>query len=301
MMASACPYHCNFCSEGVTVVGQIHQFAHNPIEPAIKRVLEYVSYGSEALFFDDSVFWSGNMKHMIEFSKAMARAKLEAQTCLPNHFPWLQDQTDLERLINLQWGAQLTAEFLTTLHSRDKILECLRAMKAGGCTYIYMGIESLASVIMHKIHKNLRKVNGSSWAEKIRTGLLVAQEAGIRVGSSILFGLDGETRETIEITIEGVGRLVDEGLLYLASPNILTYHPATAITHQHGKEDQLDYHSLDIPNQPPYLYFEEAFPGIVSKELSEEDIWYIHLQAKERWGHVRYDEPMLPTQLPHTA
>jgi len=147
---------------------------------------------------------------------------------------------------------------------------------------------------MNKVHKNLHTSGELSWAEKIRKALLLASDAGIRVGSSVLFGLDSETRETIETTIEGVGQVIDEGLLYLASPNILTYHPATAITSQHGKENQLDYHSLDIPHHPPYTYFEEAFPGVVSKELSEDDIWYIHWKTKERWGNGRYmDSPPL--------
>ena len=292
MVTSACPYHCDFCSEGQTVVGHIHRFAHHPTASALDRVFEYISYGAESLFFDDSVFWAGNVKQMIEFSQALLRARAKARTCPPSQFPWLRDQGDLERLIALQWGVQLTAEFLTTLLTPGKILECLVTMRDAGCSYLYLGIESLSSSIMNKIHKNIRKVDGLSWAGKIRTALLVAKEAGIRVGSSVLFGLDGETIETIETTIEGIGQLIDEKLLYLASPNILTYHPATAITRQHGKDTQLDYHSLDLPNRPPYSYFEEAFPGVVSKELSEEDIWYIHQRTKERWGNIRYTDTM---------
>ena len=295
MITSACPYHCNFCSEGVTTVGQIHRFTHEPIATAVNRVLEYVSYGAEALFFDDSVFWSGNVKQMKEFAQALKQARVDAETFPPHHFPWLQEQGDLARLCQLQWGAQLTAEFLTTLTPHDNILECLTAMKEAGCTYLYIGIESLAATVMKKVHKNLQKADGPSWIEKVRLALTIAQQAGIRVGSSVLFGLDGETKETIEITIEGVGQFIDEGLLYLASPNILTYHPATVITQMHGKEDRLDYHSLDVPNNPPYTYFEEAYPGVVSQELSEEDIWYIHRRAKERWGQVRYTDSLLPT------
>jgi len=288
MVTSACPYHCDFCSEGQTIAGHMHRFTHHPVESALDRVFEYISYGAEALFFDDSVFWAGNSKQMIAFSQAVIQAKAEARTSPPGQFPWLQDQGDLERLISLQWGAQLTAEFFTRLHTHEKILECLVTMRAAGCSYLYVGIESLSSSIMNKIHKNLHKIDGPSWAGKIRAALLVAKEAGIRVGSSVLFGLDGETIETIETTIEGVGQLIDENLLYLASPNILTYHPATAITHQHGKDTQLDYHSLESPNRHPYIYFEEAFPGVVSKELSEEDIWYIHRRTRERWGNIRY-------------
>jgi hypothetical protein len=80
--------------------------------------------------------------------------------------------------------------------------------------------------------------------------------------------------------------------LFIASPNILTYHPNTAITHLHQMEDKLDYHSNNMDNRPPYSYFEEAFPAVVSKYLSEEKIWNIHKQTQERWGKKRNLQPM---------
>ena len=36
------------------------------------------------------------------------------------------------------------------------------------------------------------------------------------------------------------------------------------------------------------LYFEEAFPGVISIRLSEDDLWYIHEQTTVRWGVVRH-------------
>jgi len=288
MTTSACPYQCNFCSEGRGVVGQLHRFTHDPVGSALRRVLEYISYGAEALFFDDSVFWGGNLQLIHAFSCALEQAK--SATVEP--LPWLQGDEDLARLRGLQWGAQLTAEFLVTLFPRARILAALMAMQAAGCSYLYIGIESLAAGVMQGIQKNLRGAQALPWAQKVRQALLLAREAGIRVGSSVLFGLDGETRETIDMTIEGVGQLIDDGLLMLASPNILTYHPATAITRQHGKEEQLDYHSLDLPRRPPYSYFEEAFPGVVSNALSEDDIWYIHRRTRLRWGQVRYTDTL---------
>jgi hypothetical protein len=89
-----------------------------------------------------------------------------------------------------------------------------------------------------------------------------------------------------------------EDLITIASPNILTYHPNTEITHLHKKETDLDYHSVNLDNRPPYTYFEEAFPAVVSKNLSEEQIWHIHEQTRERWGGKRNLNPMAPTTLP---
>jgi radical SAM superfamily enzyme YgiQ (UPF0313 family) len=116
--------------------------------------------------------------------------------------------------------------------------------------------------------------------------------AGISVGSSVLFGLDGETNETIEETIFKVEELLAEDLLSIASPNILTYHPNIAITASHEVKDKLDYHSILVENRPPYVYFEEAFPAVVSKNLTEDQIWFIHEQTRQRWGTKRNTNPM---------
>ena len=195
-----------------------------------------------------------------------------------------QDDSDWRRLIQLEWGAQLTVEFLTSLQSRDKALELLRSMRAAGCTYLYFGIESMAPSIMSKIHKNLHRASEARLGDKVRAALELVKEAGIRTGASVLFGLDGETRDTVDETIAGVARLLTDGLLGIASPNILTYHPATAITYEHHMQDKLDYHSLGADITPPYSYFEEAFPQVVSKELSEDDIWYIYRQTRLHWS-----------------
>ncbi|MBS1245523.1 MAG: hypothetical protein H6R36_178 [Chloroflexi bacterium] len=287
MTATACPYHCRYCSESNTVAGQIHKFTREPIKAAIDRVCEYVSYGAEAMFFDDSIFWAGNTHQMAEFCNTLTTLKMDAATRCPEYHARLEQPSDWKRLIKLQWGAQLTAEFLTSLQSRDKALELLRSMRAAGCTYLYFGIESLAPSIMTKVHKNLNK---EAWADKVRAALELVKEAGIRTGASVLFGLDGETRDTIDETIAGVATLLTDGLLDIASPNILTYHPATAITYEHQMQDKLDYDSLGADIMPPYSYFEEAFPQVVSKVLSEDDIWYIYRQTRLHWSReVRLD------------
>ena len=98
-------------------------------------------------------------------------------------------------------------------------------------------------------------------------------------------------------TIDKVDELLAEDLLMIASPNILTYHPNTEITHLHQMEHKLDYISPNIDNRPPYVFFEEAFPAVISRNLSEQDIWYIHEQTKLRWGTKRNTNPMPPVML----
>lgn len=158
---------------------------------------------------------------------------------------------------------------------------------------MYTGIESMAATVMDGVHKNLRRSAERPWGQRVREAVTLVKANGLRVGTSVLFGLDGETRDSIDTTIEAVGRLITDGLIDLASPNILTYHPATRITRQHGMHDKLDYHSPRIDNRIPYTYFEEAFPGVVSVALTEDDIWHIHHETGRRWGGVRNDTPAL--------
>jgi radical SAM superfamily enzyme YgiQ (UPF0313 family) len=286
MTANSCPYHCYYCSESTAVTVRSIRFTGHPTQAALDRVFEYVSYGAEAMFFDDSIFCGGNTQLMLEFCAAMAEAKA---THPENH--WLQDGADWERFEDLEWGAQLTVEYLTSLQSRDKAIKLLQTMHCAGCTYLYFGIESMSARSMSMIHKNLRHAHSPAWADKVYAALLVTKEVGIQVGASVLFGLEGETRETVDETVAGVERLLVNGLLSVASPNILTYHPATAITFRHEVEDELDYHSLGADVAPPYSYFEEAFPQVVSKELNEDDIWYIYRQTRLHWSRELLLDP----------
>jgi len=295
MVTNACPYHCLYCSEGVSVVGKFNSFKDESISQAIDRMLEYVQYGAEAVFFDDSIFWGGNVGLIINFCREWDEIRKEAAQGDSPEVTLMGRTMDRRKLLNLEWGAQLTVDFLAGRRSEVAMI-ILDTMRKAGCTYLYIGIESMSETVIANVHKNVSR--RKPWDERVRIALGLSRQAGIRAGSSILFGLDGETQETIEETIDKVEELLAEDLITIASPNILTYHPNTEITHLHKKEWELDYHSPNIDNRPPYTYFEEAFPAVVSKNLSEEQIWHIHEQTHERWGKKRNLNPMAPTTLP---
>ncbi len=295
MVTNACPYHCYFCSEGASVVGGFNSFKAEAVRKAVERVLEYISYGAEAIFFDDSIFWGGNVGHIVNFCEAwiiMRKQALASEDQFITVFGYLVER---QKVVELEWGAQLTVDFLASRRVPGEAKFVLDLMRSAGCNYIYIGIESMANAVIEKVHKNINRKQ--TWDDRVRVALGMAHEAGIRIGSSVLFGLDGDTKASMDETIEKVEELLDEGLLAIASPNILTYHPDTEITHLHRMEDRLDYISPNLDNRPPYVYFEEAFPAVVSKNLSEADIWYIHEQTRLRWGRKRNLNPMPAVQL----
>lgn len=295
MVTNACPYHCFYCSEGVSVVGSFNSFKDESLSQALDRMLEYIQYGAEAVFFDDSIFCGGNVGLIINFCREWIKLREQAAWESAAEVNLMGRNVDRRKLLSLEWGAQLTVDFLAGRRPEVAMI-ILDTMRQAGCTYLYIGIESMAEAVIKNVHKNVsRKL---PWDERVRITLGLSRHAGIRVGSSILFGLEGETQETIEETIEKVEELLAEDLITIASPNILTYHPGTEITGLHGKEKELDYHSPNLDNRPPYTYFEEAFPAVVSKNLTEAQIWHIHEQTRERWGKKRNLNPMAPTALP---
>jgi radical SAM superfamily enzyme YgiQ (UPF0313 family) len=295
MVTNACPYHCFYCSEGVSVVGSFNSFKDENLNQALERMLEYVQYGAEAIFFDDSIFWGGNVGLIINFCREWIKIRDEAAWDNSAKVTLMGKKVDRRKLLSLEWGAQLTVDFLAGRRSEVAMI-ILDTMRQAGCTYLYIGIESMSEAVIKNVHKNVSRKQ--RWDQRVRIALGLSRHAGIRVGSSILFGLEGETQETIEETIEKVEELLAEELITIASPNILTYHPSTEITRLHQKEKELDYHSANLDNRPPYIFFEEAFPAVVSKNLSEEQIWHIHEQTRERWGVKRNLNPMAPTALP---
>jgi radical SAM superfamily enzyme YgiQ (UPF0313 family) len=295
MVTNSCPYHCFFCSEGSTIVGGFLSFRDaTGIPRAIERVVEYIHYGAEAIFFDDSVFWGGNIARIVNFCRDWVKVRQEAERSNAEEIELFGYRVNRQRVLNFTWGAQLTADFLAS-RREEQAYTALYAMYDAHCTYIYLGIESMSEEVMQHVHKNVNRTE--PWEDRIRRALGMARSVGIRVGSSVLFGLEGETQETIQETINKVEELLAEDLLMIASPNILTYHPNTEITHLHEMEHKLDYISPNIDNRPPYVFFEEAFPAVVSKNLSEQDIWYIHEETKLRWGTKRNASPMLPVML----
>ena len=295
MVTTACQYHCSFCSEGSLVTGGLYMFKESDgIQKAIERVVEYIHYGAEAIFFDDSVFWSGNPGRIVHFCQTWSKVRKEAECSASEEVDIFGYKVSRKSILDFTWGAQLTTDFLAS-RREEQALTVLYSMYDARCTYIYIGIESMSEKVIEHVHKNLNR--REPWDVRVRRALGMARSAGIRVGSSVLFGLDGETQETILETIDKVEELLAEDLLYIASPNILTYHPNTEITHLHQMKDKLDYFSPNIDNRPPYVFFEEAFPAVVSKHLSEQDIWYIHEQTKLRWGTKRNSNPMPPVAL----
>ncbi|MEM1144778.1 MAG: B12-binding domain-containing radical SAM protein [Pseudomonadota bacterium] len=271
LTTTACPYACEFCSES-RLVGSVSRRTSADVDWVVDAFSQLVSWGADAVFFDDSILLGGASRKVVS---------------LCNRLKAIGGNMT-------QWGGQVTVSTVESwTHTADQdILSCMRS---AGCTYLYCGLESLAPEIMEHVHKARFRRTELAWPERVREVLRHIKSAGIRCGSSILFGLDGETRETIDYTVDFVEALVKDELLYLVSPNLLTYHPGTEVTIRHDAEGRICLRNAKLGEfiRPPYAFFEEAFPGMVSKQLTEELIWHIHKETEERWGAARNIYPMV--------
>ncbi|MDH3204708.1 MAG: radical SAM protein, partial [Nitrosopumilus sp.] len=283
----ACPFSCHFCSESSKVVGQLLSF-DNKKELYKSLILENLSYGAESFFFDDSVLCAGDIKKI----HTLLDSFIELKNLSSSNTSKL-NQGIKNRLNKLQWGAQFTVDFLVIIHDAQTIKQLLIKMKKAGCNYIYIGLESLSTQVIDKVQKNLQRKG--DWLNKVRQALTMLHDAEIRVGTSLLFGLPGETMDSINETIDRVSNFINQNLIYIASPNIVTYHPNTELSIIDGVAGSLNYFKLPNKVSPPYSFFEEAFSEWVPKRITEQMIWQIHNKTNSLWKEGRNNNLMNPS------
>jgi len=94
--------------------------------------------------------------------------------------------------------------------------ELLRHMRKAGCHGISLGIESGSQRILNNVKKDVT-------VEQNRKGVRMIKEAGIKVYANFIMGLPGETRETIEETIEFILETLPNGVQF----NVAQPYPGT--------------------------------------------------------------------------
>jgi radical SAM superfamily enzyme YgiQ (UPF0313 family) len=175
-----CPFDCNFCS--VTAInGQ--KFRVRPIEDV---VAEIQASGARKLFFVDDII-NGHPKHARELMEALIPLKIK-------------------------WGSQATINI-----AEDR--EMLRLAQAGGCTFLFIGLESFLS-------PEFRKLGGCNAApEKMLAAIRRIRDHGIAIWGSFIVGLETDTVATIQKTVE----LAIEAQLEFAQFSIMTPLPGTRL------------------------------------------------------------------------
>jgi len=173
-------------------------------------------YGAEGIQFQDDTF-SFDKKRAIDICNGM-----------------------IERKINLQWGCGTRADVTTK--------ELLATMKKAGCNEICFGVESGCQRIRDSLKKKVT-------TEQCENAIKWAKEAGIFVTVSIILGYPGETRETLQESLDFV-RKVEPDSVWL---NIPTPYPGTelrALVQSYGwkmTDDWNRYNTMNAIFEDPNL------------------------------------------------
>ncbi len=88
----------------------------------------------------------------------------------------------LRRNIKTRWSAYARVDTMTK--------DLAELMKRAGCTWVVFGVESADEGILKTIKKGITP-------DKVRSGVKIATDAGLKVFNSFIFGLPGETPDTV--------------------------------------------------------------------------------------------------------
>jgi len=181
MACGGCKYACSYCHESEEYrLYEVPKLQKRKPENVAKELDLLSEQDYQAVFFDDSTFTQNPsfVGRLVELIRVRA------------HEQW---HTPLE------WGCQTTINDV----SRD----LLARMAAAGCTYIYFGLESASPsrAAVHKVVGLRTAVANRDWGHRFKRVATWCQEYGIRVGTSLQFGLNespAERRATIDLLAE---------------------------------------------------------------------------------------------------
>jgi len=157
-----CPYRCTFCLWPKTMYG--YKFRARSPEKVVDE-MEYLinEFRAREIYFHDDTFTLGK-KRVLEICREVNKRKLD-----------------------ISWSC------LGRVDNCDK--ELLSEMTKAGCVKILFGVESGSQEILNKCKKGIT-------IEQVKNTFHLTKNAGIKTHATFMFGLPGETRETVRKTIE---------------------------------------------------------------------------------------------------
>ncbi|MBD3346291.1 MAG: radical SAM protein [Chitinivibrionales bacterium] len=158
-----CPFHCTYCVIPQTLQG--HKYRTRSVANVVEEfryVAENMPEVKEIMIEDDTL--TANKKRCRELSDTLIK----------------------EKMTRIPWSA----------NSRPDVdIDTMRLMKKAGCRLFCVGLESGDQQILDNIKKGTK-------IERIRQFVKDARRAGILVHGCFMVGNRGETRETLEKTLQ---------------------------------------------------------------------------------------------------
>jgi radical SAM superfamily enzyme YgiQ (UPF0313 family) len=215
--------------------------------PAVRVVDEMVEakkkYGAKEIYFDDDDF-TVRKEHVLAICDEIERRGLR--------IPW-----------SVMGDAMVTDE------------ETLTRMARAGCIGMKFGLESANATVLKRTGKPIK-------LDRVRMVVRVAREVGIKTHMTVMFGLSGDTRETVQETFEFACELdVDSVQFSIATP-----HPGTRFYDELKQGGRLRIERWDELDGATYSAFD---PEGVDSQFLEQFIataygrWLRHKMKDPKW------------------
>lgn len=175
-----CPHHCSFCLVPQVLTGHKYRLrSPQNVVDEIEYDLSLFPYLKGIMFEDDTI---------------LVDKKRCREICLEIK----------KRGIDLWWGCNVRAD------TTD--MELFKTMRKSGCGLFVVGYESGSQEILNGIRKGIK-------VETARRFTRLTKKAGIHLHGCFIFGLPGETKETIEQSLRYIKELnLNTIQIYAATP-----------------------------------------------------------------------------------
>lgn len=177
------------------------------------------------MFIDDN--FAGNVKWTKEFLKAITPMKIK-------------------------WNAAVSINA-----AYDE--ELLDLMKKSGCQGLFIGFESINPSSISDVHKVQNRTDGYERAIK------AIHDRGIMINASLVFGLDGDTADTFDATLDWIVK----NRIETVTSHILTPYPGTALYERmkaQGRivtDDLSLYNTANVVFEPANMTAQELYDGYI--------------------------------------
>lgn len=176
--------------------------------------------------------------------------------------------------LDVEWVCDTRADMISR--------ELLQAMKEAGCRTIWFGVESGSPRILEKINKGIT-------IEQTVQAFKLCREAGIRIASSFIMGIPGETLEDIEMTYKFAKKLDPDWAqfnVYIAVPGSGLYDEVMQKGLYDRKEGFLAYVKTDEFNYESLLAIQRRYqadmdlsPRRILRKMRREGFWTVMKKA----------------------
>ncbi len=155
--------------------------------------------------------------------------------------------------LKIKWNAAVSINAA----SDPKLLDL---MKESGCQGLFIGFESINSDSIADVHKV------QNHRDAYETAVREIHKRGMMINASFVFGLDGDTKETFQRTLDWIVK----NKIETVTSHILTPYPGTALYHRLRAENRIVEEDLSLYNTANVVFQPK---NMTKQELQDGYLW----------------------------